>query len=275
MPSLAAYREGYLADWSRMQVRPSWQGAIDRAAKHSIANRARYEQVERATGVPWALVATWHHRESGGNFKGVLHNGEHIIGTGRRTRLVPAGRGPFSSWHEAAIDALKLKGLHHDRSWPIERICYESERFNGFGYRHPGRPRSPYLWSGTNIYVGPGKFTSDGNYSPWETDQQLGCIPHYRRILELTRPAYLPSPGFFKSLRDKLRTGIKAGWATLTGLFTAENMGLLKDWFTGEDGALLTPENLLITAVLLFGAWYLLSHWDRTPEPEPPADGEQ
>lgn len=266
MPSLDAYKAGYLADWARMRVHAKWQGAIDRAARYSITHRDRYVAVQRATGVPWALVAAWHYRESNGNFKGVLHNGEHIIGTGRVTRLVPAGRGPFSSWHEAAIDALKLKGLQLNRNWPTERICYESERFNGFGYRNGGRPKSPYLWSGSNIYNGPGKYSSDGVYSSGLTDPQIGCIPHYRRIMELTGPTFLPDTSWLRAIIDKVRTAVKGAWLTLAGLFSADNLGLLQSWFTGDDGKILTPENLLLTAVVLVGVWFLLKQFD-APEP--------
>lgn len=279
MPSLQQYSKGYLEDWDRMAIHARWQGAIDRAARHSIANKARYKAVERAIGMPWALIAAWHFRESGGNFAGVLHNGEHIIGTGRKTRLVPAGRGPFSSWHEAAIDALRLKGLQNIKSWTPDVICYQSERFNGFGYRSAGKPRSPYLWSGTQIYTR-GKYVADGVYSGSAVDAQIGCIPHYRRILELDEEAavrrQVPGLGWL----SKLKKGLQSLLAAVTGLFSAENLGLLKDWFHGPEGAILTPENFLYIALALGGVWLLATMADGVlangnAPPDPADEGPQ
>jgi hypothetical protein len=118
-------------------------------------------------------------RESSCNFAGVLHNGEHIIGTGRKTTLVPKGRGPFSSWSEAAIDAIKLHGLHKIADWPIERLLYEAERFNGWGYLRRGP--SPYVWAGTNWYKA-GKYIADGVYSATHVDSQLGVAIIWKQL---------------------------------------------------------------------------------------------
>lgn len=80
------------------------------AAETIIANQDKYEEVEKETGVPWQIIAAIHHREGSLDFKTVLHNGERIIGTNKKTKLVPAGHGPFATWSEGAIDALKS---HH------------------------------------------------------------------------------------------------------------------------------------------------------------------
>lgn len=55
-------------------------------------NQARYERVSQATGVPWELIGAIHYRESDFDFGAALHNGDKIIGTGRKTYRVPAGR---------------------------------------------------------------------------------------------------------------------------------------------------------------------------------------
>jgi lysozyme family protein len=169
-PSFASTQPKYRRLWNSARLTRSSQA--DAAIGKILPNRWRYESVEAKTGVPWYFIAVTHMRESSNNFKGVLHNGEHIIGTGRKTRLVPKGRGPFSSWEEAAIDALRLKGLHKIKDWSLERVLYECERFNGWGYHNKGRV-SPYVWAGTNHYVS-GKYVADGVYDSGHVDTQLG-----------------------------------------------------------------------------------------------------
>lgn len=186
--------EGLKGEYTRLLARMVITRAGEgRAAALRLAdNRARYQRVEAETGVPWRFIAIIHNRESGGNFAGVLHNGEHIIGTGKKTRLVPAGRGPFKSWEEAAIDALRLKGLHLIEDWPRERICYEAERFNGFGYRNKSLP-SPYLWAGSNNYRS-GKYVADGVFDPSAVDKQLGCMVVYDYLAKMGEVIPQPIP---------------------------------------------------------------------------------
>lgn len=168
MPSFAETERGYAALWAKAKL----TGNTARVVARILANRKRYEEVERATGVPWAWIACLHDREASGLFTGVLHNGERIIGTGKKTRLVPAGRGPFKTWAESAIDALKLKGLHKVTDWSIARMLYEAERFNGWGYTYKG-VNSPYVWAGTNLQQS-GKYVADHVWDPKAWDTQLG-----------------------------------------------------------------------------------------------------
>lgn len=181
MPTFTSMAAGYRNMWKSMKI--TRQAACDQAARRILAARSRYLAVEKQTGVPWFVQGIWHMRESNNNFAGVLHNGQHIIGTGRKTTLVPKGRGPFSSWEEAAIDALTMKGLHRITDWPIERIGYETERFNGFGYL--GRTNSPYVWAGSNHYTR-GKYIADGVYSAGHVDQQLGCLPVLKALCNMS-----------------------------------------------------------------------------------------
>lgn len=180
-PNFQSMAAGYRNMWSSMKITRVAQ--CDAAARRIMAARARYLAVERQVGVPWFVIGLWHMRESANNFAGVLHNGQHIIGTGRLTTLVPKGRGPFSTWEQAAIDALKFKGLHQIAAWPIERIGYESERFNGFGYL--GRVNSPYVWAGSSHYVR-GKYVADGVYDAGHVDQQLGCLPVLKALCNMS-----------------------------------------------------------------------------------------
>jgi len=148
-----------------------------------IAAESRYRAAQAATGVPWFFIGALHMRESSCDFSGVLHNGERIIGTGRLTTLVPDGRGPFSTWEESAIDALKLKNLHRVQDWSVARMLYSAEVYNGLGYVSRGI-NSPYVWAGTS-HEQPGKFVADHVFDPNADDKQLGVAAALIRLSQL------------------------------------------------------------------------------------------
>ena len=162
-------------------------------ATNLVANKPRYQTVSAKTGVPWFVIAVIHQRESSANFSGVLHNGEAIIGTGRQTRLVPKGRGPFATWGDAAVDA--LKNCHpyaaKNRDWSVGGTLAKLEEYNGLGYSRMGKP-SPYIWAGTDQYVR-GKYIADHVYDPNHVDTQPGCA-----ALIMTMMALDPTIAFGK-----------------------------------------------------------------------------
>jgi hypothetical protein len=88
---------------------------------------------------------------------------------------VPAGRGPFKSWEEAAIDALVHCAPYAARNmdWSIGRTLTKLEEYNGLGYAARERP-SPYIWSGAGQYKSD-KYVRDGVYDPNVVDSQPGC----------------------------------------------------------------------------------------------------
>lgn len=205
---------------------------IEKQAAKIRANRARYQAVSAKTGVPWDVIAVIHYRESSGNFAGVLHNGQKIIGTGRKTTLVPKGRGPFSTWEEAAVDA--LMNCHpyagKNKDWSLGNTLDLLERYNGLGYRNKGLP-SPYLWAGTDQYV-KGKYVADGKFDPNHVDKQLGVAallialrgqgveatpPAPARPVPAPKPQPTPTPapepagGFWAWLASILKAIFKGG----------------------------------------------------------------
>lgn len=145
---------------------------IAAAVQKAIANKARYQFVSEKTGVPWDLIAAIHHMEASFNFNGVLHNGEKIIGTGKKTTLVPAGRGPFASWEDAAIDALKYEGFAWLGGWSLPMKLQKAEKYNGLGYLKKGL-MSPYVWSMTNLYL-KGLYVADGKFDPEAKSKRPG-----------------------------------------------------------------------------------------------------
>jgi hypothetical protein len=96
------------------------------------------------------------------------------------------GDPPFS-WEQSALDALTMPphSLHRVAAWTIERIAYELEKYNGFGYRrfHPG-VKSPYLWSNSNHYAA-GKYVADGQWSSSAVSTQCGAMVLIRKIADL------------------------------------------------------------------------------------------
>ena len=110
MPNLTfAQLRGEYADlWRSMRLNPDRVGEFSSVAARLMRGVDRYKAVEKATGVPAALIAILHERESGANFNTYLGNGDPL---NRPTVNVPEGRGPFRNFEEGAIDALKLDGL--------------------------------------------------------------------------------------------------------------------------------------------------------------------
>lgn len=163
----------------KMKLDPDRVLEVKRVCRTILTNRARYMRVEGFTGVPWWVVAAYHYRESSLSFKGVLHNGQEIIGTGRRTTWQPKGRGPFGSWEEAAIDALKMKGYNEKMDWSIPGALEKAERYNGLGYRKRRGDKgkvelSPYIAAGTNFHDETSKYVADGRYDDDAPEKQLG-----------------------------------------------------------------------------------------------------
>lgn len=178
--------------WNKAKITRASQ--VVAQAKKLTANRSRYEAVSAATGVPWDVIAVIHMRESSADFKGVLHNGQKIIGTGKKTTIVPKGRGPFKTWEEAAIDALMKCApyLGKNKDWSLANTLDLLEKYNGLGYQKKGLP-SPYLWAGTDQYV-KGKYVADGKFDPNAVDKQLGVAALMMKLRDDKAPVKVEVP---------------------------------------------------------------------------------
>lgn len=170
----------YAGQWDRMKITPGRETEFTKLAKFAFDHRQQYLVIEENTGVPWAMIACLHRRESDADFTTYLGNGDKL---NRKTVNVPAGRGPFPSFEEGAIDALKYDHLASVKDWRLEKAIYYMEIFNGAGYHNKELP-SPYIWGGTNIQR-PGKYVSDGRWSSTAMDKQPGCAPILRAIIQL------------------------------------------------------------------------------------------
>ncbi len=167
----------YAQKWDAMVVNQNRRKEFEGLAGYAVAHKIEYQHVEEATGVPWAMVAVIHRRESDGDFSTYLGNGQSLR---LRTTLVPKGRGPFPDFQSGALDALRIDGLTNIEDWRLEKQLYFCTAYNGWGYG----VNSPYIWGGTNQQRR-GKYVRDRVYNPFVWDTQPGCAPILATIAQL------------------------------------------------------------------------------------------
>lgn len=192
----AALKDANGRRWDRMTIRPEYFQVVNATAVRLTAPiaKARYQFVEKATAVPWAVIAVEHEREASQSWKANLAQGDPW---NARSIHVPRGRGPFESWEAAAIDALEncAPYLAHWTDWSIPGALTALEEFNGLGYAAHG-VASPYVWASTDQYHS-GKYISDGHFDPNAIDHQLGCAALLQQMTKLD-----PSISFDSMDRD-------------------------------------------------------------------------
>ena len=176
-------KRGYGNLFNKARIDPEHRRELNGIVERILKYRFQYEQIAATVKCPWYFIACIHIRESSGSFNRHFHNGDPLTA---RTVRVPAGRPPSGNapftFVESAIDALLYKRIDRIESWEIERVLYELERYNGFGYFGRG-VNSPYLWSFTNLYVN-GKYVADGKFSATAVDQQPGCVAIILMLIE-------------------------------------------------------------------------------------------
>lgn len=158
--------------WNNMNITASLVPVLNKVSQRLLSAKDRYVAVETATSTPWWAIAVIHERESSQSWKASLAQGDPWD---KVSVHVPAGRGPFTSWEQAAIDALVNCPPHAATwtDWSAGGSLTLLEKYNGLGYANKGRP-SPYVWASTDQYVS-GKYVSDNHYDPDAVDHQLGC----------------------------------------------------------------------------------------------------
>jgi lysozyme family protein len=152
------------------------------AARRLVAAKTRYQAVSARTNVPWFVIAVIHERECSQSWSGSLAQGDPW---NKVSVHVPAGRGPFQTWEDAAVDALVNCPPHAARwtDWSVGGALSLLEQYNGLGYANRGVP-SPYIWAGTDQYRS-GKYVRDGIYDPAAVDRQLGCAGLLMAMMQL------------------------------------------------------------------------------------------
>ncbi len=182
-----ALKDEYATLWQAMHIRPERVAEI-KYIYGKITNpvsKARYQSVATSTGVPWYVIGIIHNLEASLRFDCHLHNGDPLTD---RTKHVPKNRPPGGTppftWEESAKDAIEFDGLTNISNWSVERIAFELEKYNGFGYRnnHP-HIKSPYLWSFSTIYSS-GKYIEDGSWSEQAVSSQCGGMAMLRYMVD-------------------------------------------------------------------------------------------
>lgn len=203
VPTFLQLKDEYKRLWDSMIVRDTWSKLATKSAQSIISKKDKYLEVQSKTNVPWYWIGPVHQLEAGGSFLCHLHNGDSLQ---HKTRNVPSGRpatgSPPFTWMESAEDALKMKSLHEIKSWSIERMLFEWERYNGFGYRRfHSSTLSPYLWSGSQHYS-KGKYVADGRWSASAVSGQIGACVLLKKLCELdpTIQLYGEDSGRFNSV---------------------------------------------------------------------------
>lgn len=177
---LAKLKEANIRRWNAAKLTRGPE--FTPVAKRLVAAKQRYLTVSEKTGIPWPFIAVTHQRESSQNWAKSLAQGDPID---RVSTHVPAGRGPFATWEEAAYDALVNCAPYaaRNKDWSIGGLLTLLEQYNGLGYVRRGLP-SPYIWSGTDQYS-KGKYVRDGVFDPDVVDKQLGCAGLILAMMQL------------------------------------------------------------------------------------------
>lgn len=170
MPSLSTLTAENIERWGRAKLTRGPEFLP--VAKRLVAAKARYQDVEARTGVPWPFIAVTHERESSQNWNTQLGQGDPLNSVSIH---VPNGRGPFKTWEDGAYDALVNCGpfAARHKDWSIGSTLTLLTQYNGLGPENRGVP-SGYVWAGTDIYT-KGKYIRDGVWDPDAVDKQLGC----------------------------------------------------------------------------------------------------
>ena len=193
MVNVAGLKLSNALRWERMHIAPHAVAVADGVAVRLVAEdaKARYLAVEKETRGPWPIIAVIHEREASQSWRANLANGDPWDAV---TIHVPKHRGPFSSWADAACDALIHCAPYAAgwRDWSIGGALTLLEEYNGLGYALRGAP-SPYLWAGTDQYHS-GKYVADGHYDARAIDTQLGCAVLLARMLAADPSITLGAP---------------------------------------------------------------------------------
>lgn len=202
-------------------------------AKRLVAAKQRYLTVAQKTGIPWVFITVTHQRESSQNWNRSLAQGDPW---NQVSTHVPAGRGPFRSWEDAAYDALVNCPPYASRNkdWSIGGLLTKLEEYNGLGYAAKGVP-SPYIWSGTDQYKS-GKYIRDHVYDANTVDAQLGCAGLIMAMMSLDPTisftgAVITQTTTLPPKKPAVSTATKAGaGAVIAGTAGTVAVGVQQGW---------------------------------------------
>lgn len=194
----------YKTFWDELQKSGLHPGAFNwpRIAREQVdwalLHKKRFLSVAIEFGsMPWHVVCQLSRMEMGLNFNGSLLNGDPW---NKKTVRFPAGHGPWDSWEEAAVYAIKDEARRwnfklKDWKWDLGGTFFHLNAWNGFTHCLPeGKDiqppyASPYIYSGTPFYQR-GKRVEKKNwlgkyYGYFDKNlvsEQLGCMAFYYEL---------------------------------------------------------------------------------------------
>lgn len=183
--NLNQLKASYETLWANCEITSAKLQEVTNVATRLMATEARahYVGVSGATGVPWFVIAVIHEREASQAWWANIAQGDPW---NRVSTHTPKNRGPFKSWSDAAVDALKNcpPFMARNQDWSAGGTLVHLEQYNGAGYELYHHEWSPYIWAATN-HEERGKYVGDGFYDPRVWDTQLGCAAMLKRMFEL------------------------------------------------------------------------------------------
>lgn len=176
--------------WKTATYKPEGMALARKFARRALAKKDRYialvAEIKRRHNldVPWWVVPLIHERECLGGVDNWTCNIAQGWKFNQKSKHKPYN-GPFTSWTEAAIQA--LVGEHpyaaRNTNWSGGGVMTINEQYNGTGYARKGLP-SPYIWAWSNHYK-KGKYIADNKYDPEKVDTQLGVAIALKAMMEL------------------------------------------------------------------------------------------
>lgn len=196
MPNLVALTAANEALWKIAKILPSRAAEVNGVAERLCAPdaKARYQEIEKTTNVPWFVVAVIHEREASQDFSCQLGQGDPLD---QVSKHVPRGMGPYfnhpndpplqDAFYRCAVDTLQNTAPYAARwkDWSAGGTLTLLVTYNGTGYwfYHNHEP-SPYDWGATDQEQR-GKYTSDGGFSATTMDTQIGCAAMLKAMMAI------------------------------------------------------------------------------------------
>jgi lysozyme family protein len=192
IPALIAKNEDL---WAKTEILPARMLQVNHIAARLCAPmaKARYQEISKATGVPWFVIAVIHEREASQDFTRQLGQGDPLAYVSRH---VPRGRGPFlnhpsdpplqDAFYRGAVDALVNCPPYAARwkNWTAGGTLTLLILYNGTGYEDYHHENSPYDWGATNQEQR-GKYVADGKFDPGVWDTQVGCAAMLKGMMAI------------------------------------------------------------------------------------------
>lgn len=185
MTDITALKAANALRWQKAQILPHRELEVEKIAAALVAPKAKaiYQAIEKATGVPWFVIAVVHEREASQNFACSIAQGDPW---NQRSLHVPRGIGPFTSFVDAAVFALTRCAPYAAKwtDWTAGGTLTLLELYNGTGYDDYHHEASPYDWGATTAEQ-EGKYVADGKWSAAVWDTQVGCAAMLKAMMAL------------------------------------------------------------------------------------------